>query len=208
MSQLTRALFNEFRPFFDLLDDTSDSPFYSSGTGRRQFADPYSWQATRPALNLSTDNDTYIIEAEVPGVKKENLDVRVGDGGRSMTIEGRVVRGDSNAASSSATPATTASAPKSDAEKRAEGQSAALTTTKGKHSRIHMIEADTDTLILDSQKEVGQYSGSWSGTRTFTRTVWLPEPINPSEVKAKLEDGILTIRAGRANMKSFNIAVD
>jgi len=69
---------------------------------------------------------------------------------------------------------------------------------KGKQS---IIQVDADGLITDSQNQVDQYSGSWGGTRTFTHTVWLSEPKNPSEVKAKLEDG-------RANMKYMNIALD
>ena len=73
---------------------------------------------------------------------------------------------------------------------------------------VKLPALDADALITDSQNQVDQYSGSWGGTRTFAHTVWLPEPNNPGEVKAKLEDGIPTIRAGRADMKSLNIALD
>ena len=66
-----------------------------------------------------------------------------------------------------------------------EGQSTVF-TVKGKQS---IIQVDADALITDSQNQVGQYSGSWGATRTFTRAVWLPGPNNPSEVEAKLEDG-------------------
>ena len=47
----------------------------------------------RPAVDLSEEGNNYIVEAELPGVKKENLEVRVGDGGRSLTIEGKIIRG-------------------------------------------------------------------------------------------------------------------
>ncbi|KIO32659.1 hypothetical protein M407DRAFT_18416 [Tulasnella calospora MUT 4182] len=87
---LSRALFNEFRPVLQMLDD----PF---------FADPFSvvpqrhnpqtnnsnsqvspWnKITRtPHVHLNDEADKYVIEAEVPGVPKENLDVSIGDNGR------------------------------------------------------------------------------------------------------------------------------
>lgn len=41
-------------------------------------------------MDLSEQGNEYIVEAEVPGVKKENLNVQVGDGGRSITVEGQL----------------------------------------------------------------------------------------------------------------------
>lgn len=127
---LSQSLFNEFRPFFNMFDD----PFESSlSTRRHHHSDPYNWQATRPALNLSEEEDgSYVVEAEVPGMKKENLDIRIGDGGRSLTIQGHVIgRRSTNRATS---PSSTSQSPPT-SSKRAEtgasneGQSAALTTT-------------------------------------------------------------------------------
>lgn len=125
---LSRALFNEFRPFFRLLED----PFFNSPTPyfarQGQLADPFSWQNSRPALNLSEEEDgSYVVEAELPGVKKDNLDVKIGDGGRSLTIEGRVLqRGATQPAPTdqAAPEATTTAAPTGD-------QSSALTKAEG-----------------------------------------------------------------------------
>jgi HSP20 family protein len=39
-------------------------------------------------VDVSEDGDNYVVETELPGVKKEDMEVRVGDGGRSVTIEG------------------------------------------------------------------------------------------------------------------------
>jgi hypothetical protein len=54
------------------------------------FRDPFQ-SALRPAVDVSEEGNNYVVEAELPGVKKENVQVRIGDGGRSVTIEGRVV---------------------------------------------------------------------------------------------------------------------
>ncbi|KIJ54634.1 hypothetical protein M422DRAFT_153091 [Sphaerobolus stellatus SS14] len=37
----------------------------------------------RPFIDLSEQGNEYIVEAEVPGVKKENLEVRIGSNGRN-----------------------------------------------------------------------------------------------------------------------------
>ncbi|KZT58662.1 HSP20-like chaperone, partial [Calocera cornea HHB12733] len=44
------------------------------------------------AVELTEEGKEYIVEAELPGVKKEDLEVRVGEGGKSLTIEGKVVK--------------------------------------------------------------------------------------------------------------------
>lgn len=52
------------------------------------------------------------MEAELPGVKKEDVDVRIGDGGRSVTIEGKIIRrgGDSEPSQLDASTSASASA--------------------------------------------------------------------------------------------------
>ncbi|CAL1713253.1 unnamed protein product [Somion occarium] len=71
---IARQFLREFRPLFRLLEE----PFGGS---------PRYGRLARPA----EEGNKYIIEAELPGVKKEDVEVRVGDGGRSLTIEGKIV---------------------------------------------------------------------------------------------------------------------
>ena len=68
------------------------SPSYSLPT-RAFFEDPFHKRlaTARPAVDITEEAGAYIIEADLPGVKKENLEVRIEDGGRSVTIEGKVV---------------------------------------------------------------------------------------------------------------------
>lgn len=88
---MTRNLFHEIRPFFRLFDDVSRMhpayPIVNRPFGR-QF-EPF-LQQRHPSIDLTEQGNEYIVEAEVPGVKKENLNVRVGDGGRSITVEGQI----------------------------------------------------------------------------------------------------------------------
>lgn len=87
---LTRSFFHEFRPFFRMLEDKSMmNPAIFHGSSR--FARPrYTWGwETQPNVDLTDKGDAFVVEADLPGVKRENLEVRVGDRGRSLTIEAR-----------------------------------------------------------------------------------------------------------------------
>lgn len=225
---LTRSIFNEFRPLFRMMEDPFSFHTPSiSAVSRRAFADPFfQWQTQTPALNLSEEEGTYVVEAELPGVKKENVDVRIGDNGRSLIIEGRILNRGTPAATEASTSTDTPAVDASTATPAASATPAEApkdtTTTavaaKGRHhqpdSLPHSLDIsgnDTVTNILsldsDNQNQVASYP-PFRGSRTFTRTVWLPYPINPSEVKARLEDGILTVRAPKAAQESVNVAVE
>ena len=202
---LSRALFNEFRPLFRMLEDPfAADPAFSAFMGRQRSYDPFNWQSSTPALNLSEENDHYIVEAEVPGVRKENLALRVGDGGRSLTIEGKVFSSQRNTAAmtsqaeSSSTPA--------DANK-----STAMTKTQGEppHLALACCRANTESPISGDSQEVSNYTdGGGESTRNFTRTVWLPHRINASAVSAKLDHGVLTVTAAKAKDESVSINVE
>ncbi len=61
-------------------------------------------------MDVSEDGKNYVVETELPGVKKEDMEVRIGDGGRSVTIEGKILQrntyanGDGSTASTSDKP--------------------------------------------------------------------------------------------------------
>jgi HSP20 family protein len=61
-------------------------------------------------VDISEDGSHYVVETELPGVKKGDVDIRIGDGGRSVTIEGNIMQrraytnGDGSTAPASDTP--------------------------------------------------------------------------------------------------------
>lgn len=92
---IARRLMNDMRPLFRLLEEPfgRPAPYYGSRS-RSLFDDPF-FQASsslRPDIDVTEEGNNYIVEADLPGVKKENLEVRIGDGGHSVTIEGRIFR--------------------------------------------------------------------------------------------------------------------
>lgn len=91
---IARNFLNEFRPLFRMLEEPiTRSPAIYGSRPRSLFDDPFfqSPAFARPSVDVTEEGDKYILEAELPGVKKDNVEVRIGDGGRSVTIEGKIL---------------------------------------------------------------------------------------------------------------------
>ncbi|KAF8645228.1 hypothetical protein AX16_008055 [Volvariella volvacea WC 439] len=164
-------LFNEFRPLFRMLDEPiSRAGYLSSLPARSAFDDPFfrSPYLARPAVDVTEQGNKYVVEADLPGVSKENVQVRIGDNGRSITIEGKT--------------STTRPVPDT-ATADVSGDEATQDVTKG----------DTGQKISTER--------AYSENTTFTRTVWLPRPVDANNVNAKLENGVLNVTLGKAEDK-------
>ncbi|GJJ15424.1 hypothetical protein Clacol_009701 [Clathrus columnatus] len=183
---LSRVFFNEFRPFFRLFDDVARSNRHPFPMIHRHFSPFDEFVQTRqPALDLSEHGNDYIVEAEVPGVKKENLEVRVGDNGRSLTIEGKILSRSHQNGNANATATTDAS-----------------NTQNGDVSTSNSSEAaKTDSLTAISTER------DFVGSSQFTRTVWLPRAIDASKINASLQDGILTLRIPKMTEEQGSVRV-
>ncbi|KZP17986.1 hypothetical protein FIBSPDRAFT_864384, partial [Athelia psychrophila] len=83
---LSRQLFNDMYPLFRLLEEplNRQAAFHAHPSRRSVYDDPFSHPSNtlRPTLDVTEQGNDYIVEAELPGVKKENLEVRIGDSGR------------------------------------------------------------------------------------------------------------------------------
>lgn len=109
---LARQFFREMRPLFRMLEEPlGRAPAAFGGYGPRpMFDDPFfrAPAMLQPAVDVTEVGNKYVIEAELPSVKKEDVNVRIGDGGRTVTIEGKVVsrRGYTQSAEASTTTPT------------------------------------------------------------------------------------------------------
>ena len=136
---LTRQFFREFRPLFRMLEEPfgrqapTSSLLFPRNSGGSLFADHPGFGLgggfnNVPAVDVSEEPNAFVVEAEIPGVKKENLDVRIGDNGQSLTIEGRTfvrsVGGGPTSAEGGETPAPT----------QTQAQATEVPTSNGKYS--------------------------------------------------------------------------
>jgi len=179
---LTRQFLREFRPLFRMLEEpfgrsavsalprNSNSPFAI-------FNDPFFSNpiAALPAIDLAEEGNHYVVEAELPGVKKENVDIRIGDNGQSLTIEGKTF---------------TRSAPAQIEGQAQDGQQQVTAPSEGTSTN------DTQAVTQTNDGTSTQLSTerSFTGSSSFSRTIWLPRKVDASGVSAKLLDGILTVR--------------
>ncbi|KIJ64435.1 hypothetical protein HYDPIDRAFT_111754 [Hydnomerulius pinastri MD-312] len=184
---IARQLLREFRPLFHMLEEPFGRAPATYGMPRHSlFSDPFfnSPSSLRPAVDVTEEGDSYVLEADLPGVKKENVDVTIGDGGRSITIHGKTFsRREGNA---------TAEPPdKSVEHRKAENEGSGA---------VSKVETPSNQLSTERM---------YTGSSTFTRTVWLPGAVDSSRVSAKLADGILTLKVPKMEDKeSVRISVE
>ncbi|KAI1789597.1 HSP20-like chaperone [Ganoderma leucocontextum] len=195
---LSRQFLREFRPFFHMFDEPlGRSPAYwhwNPATRSSFFEDPFfaSSSALRPAIDVHEQGGNYIVEAELPGVKKENISVRVGDGGRSLTVEGKVFR-------QGAAPSQEGQAQTSPAAEESTGTSESTEGMSSRHSLRVLHDANALSAVAAQQEQTAiSTERMFTGTSSFTRTVMLPLPVDSSKVSAKLADGILTVTVPKA----------
>ncbi|KAL5524617.1 hypothetical protein ACEPAF_9757 [Sanghuangporus sanghuang] len=185
---LTRQFLREFRPLFRILEEpfgrSAGYPRRSAGSPFAVFNDPFfnnNFPSVSgmgvPAVDVSEEPNAFVVEAELPGVKKENVDLRIGDSGQSLTIEGRTFIQSSQPSEAGAT--ATATAQGSSEGTSANDEAKAVTQTNNQSTQ------------LTNER-------TFTGASSFSRTIWLPKRVDPSSVSAKLEDGILRVRVPKA----------
>jgi len=159
---LTRHFLREVAPLFRILGQPSGRTLPTYGGSRIWDPfDPFPNLEDRPAIDVTERGDKYVLDAELPGVSKENIEVRVGDGGRSITIEGK-------------------------AENKELPQAL--------EEKTEAVNEKPTQLSVERE---------FSRNIRFTRTVWLPRSVDTKEVSAKLENGILTVLARKAEDKAM-----
>lgn len=120
---------------FDRIQRHLDDLARHIGVTRSPFENVWRSGAIFPALNVTKQDNSYFVTAEIPGMQAENLDINVK--GETLTIKGE-----------------------RKPENLAEGVS---------------------------------YHRRERATGTFQRSLTLPSDVEPDEVKANYEDGVLTI---------------
>ena len=166
---LTRQLFRDMRPLFRMFDEPFRTPAYMGFPQTSSLLDePFFRYPTslRPAVDVSEQGNNYVVEAELPGVKKENVQVRIGDGGRSVTIEGKVVEKSPETEGQAATDATTETAPAT------EGTYPALLSVTRYSCELRVQGGHVRTFEPDHLGSLSPFflSDQWPGVAAIPRT--------------------------------------
>lgn len=170
----------ELQPFFRTLDDPfaiapphgrtfrrtkrQDSQVESYSGASRSLISELGFGGLRsPIVQVTEEGDEYVVNAEVPGVRKEELDVSVGDGGRSLRIQG-----------GRSSPAPT---PAEGVASQVEAASSSAVSTQG---------SDSATGTATSRRFLHSFAGYIGVTLTLdclqitSRPAYRPQPLNPT----------------------------
>jgi len=186
---LSRNFFREFRPLFRTLED----PFFGrpsvayGSRGHSVFDDPFFGLARsglRPAVDVAEEGNSYVIEAELPGVRKEDINVEIGNSGRSVTIEGKIVR-----RSGQQEQPTTEASTNGQAQEGEHPLGKNLTRTRFLTTLLFTASSEPTKISVERES---------TGYTTFTRSITLPTQVDASKVSAKLVDGVLTLTVPKA----------
>jgi HSP20 family molecular chaperone IbpA len=187
---IARQLFHEFRPLFRMLEEPLTRPQFYAIPSR--VSDPFNVFLTRPAIDVKEESDKYILDADLPGVRKENVEVRIGDNGRSVTIEGKVVERERPEAVQS--PSSASASETSGMFLVSVAELVGLTSYIQDSQSINKVE-ETATNITTERPS------SYTRNAVFSRTIWLPRPVDTQNVSAKLDHGVLTVTVNKSQDK-------
>ena len=201
---LTRQLLHDLRPLFRVLEEPfGRSAGYYGLPARSLFDDPFfqSSNSLRPSVDVTEEGNNYVVETDLPGVKKENVEVRIGDGGRSVTIEGKISRrrngsGEVAEKSDEEIPLTSAATPNAEGMLVQQAVDANLSSSNTGSEVVTGVEQTTTPISTERQGTV------MTSTSSFSRTVWLPRVVDEKNVSAKLTDGVLTLTIPKTEDKA------
>ncbi|CAG8630342.1 14398_t:CDS:1 [Ambispora leptoticha] len=186
MSLLPRTLFPSIERAFSLLDE----PLF---TATRRFpsvfptlAPPTISNRFSPSVDISETDKDYIVEAEVPGMKREDLSVEFLDD-NTLVLKGKIERNRGGSAAEQE--------PLRKVGAGQEGGAAESTEVQAK---------------ADETTDVGQ-PHYWSSERVignFSRSFQFPGRIDPAKVKAAYKDGILSILVPKIEPRGTKISIE
>lgn len=203
MALFPRALAQDLRSAFRMLEEPFFSPTSSALAPRYAgsllsnspfFNSPSFANAPRfstPVSSLREEGDNYLLEAEMPGVKKSDIKVEFREHGQVLEISGhRGVR----ASSSSSAPSTTSAVGEAATDTASAAPSTADKTTESEAVK-QANSNPTDVVQTDaSGAEVTQVP-SWAAEsyNTFHSVYRFPRAVDVSKVQATHEDGVLRL---------------
>ncbi|KAL7416375.1 hypothetical protein BDY24DRAFT_379545 [Mrakia frigida] len=160
-----------FRPFFSNLEFPAASP--SLWQPPSSLFDNFSpaTAASFPPVSIEEKENGYEIIADLPGIKKEELKVSLGDQNRRLILEGNVVRKES----------TTPSGTIKEVEGGEKGEEG--TVAKQNNGEKGLVKSAGRNFLVDERVL----------RQSFHRAFHFATPLDPKTLKAKLEEGMLKL---------------
>jgi HSP20 family protein len=189
------ALFSPFwpmaRPSESLWDDLDDHPFINLSSSFFRDAN-----ITRPnRANVSETDTEYRVELEVPGYKKNEINIEFGSDGKSLTIAGK-------------------SETSREEGSRPQGVTVEEVPEEGEKSQPREQKESTEVAQTSQERQVAQPAGPryWISERSsgsFSRTFSFRTALDHDKASASLEHGVLSVvipKATKSAARKISIA--
>ncbi|CAO3676247.1 unnamed protein product [Umbelopsis ramanniana] len=140
-----------------------------------------------PATDIRETKDAYILEAELPGIRKEDVDIQFQD--NTLVLRGKMERTTQHGDKAPAA-ATTESSTTTDVVSNETGESSVVAKE-------------------DSDKDLTPHW--WSNERitgSFSRSFSFPASVQSDAIKAAYKDGVLSITVPKAQQASSRINIE
>src|SRR5579871_3921154 len=188
------ALFSPFFPTYrrsgdSLWDDLEDHPFLNFNSSFFRDAN-----ISRPnRANVSETENEYRVEVEVPGYKKEEINIEFGSDGKSLTISGRSEQ--AREEGSRPQGVTVEEVPEEGGQKAQPQQQ--------QQQQPQQQQQSTAVAETNKENQVGQQAGPkyWISERSvgsFSRTFSFRSNLDHDKASANLEHGVLTVIVPKA----------
>ncbi|RIB15015.1 HSP20-like chaperone [Gigaspora rosea] len=141
----------------------------------------------RPSVDVSETDKNYIIEAEVPGMKKDDLSVEFAD--NTLTLKGKIEK--SNV--------------------RGDDQLRIVDTTQSGESKVATNTTNSEVIEHGREGTSVAEPTYWTSERvlgSFQRSFTLPNNADKENVKAQYKDGILSIIIPKVERHSQKINIE
>ncbi|RUP46306.1 HSP20-like chaperone [Jimgerdemannia flammicorona] len=185
MSLINRVfpeIFRDAGRAFAMLDD----PFLQAT--RRSIVPGFG--SLRPAVDISETDKAYVLEAEVPGMKKKDLDIEFTDD-TTLIVKGKIERSSETGAG---------------AGFGAKDESIIEQGENQQQQSTDVVSAEGPQMGVSDPRQTW-----WSSERvlgSFQRSFTFPGKIDPANVKATYKDGVLTITVPKPESKVNKITID
>ncbi|KAI8056612.1 HSP20-like chaperone [Syncephalis plumigaleata] len=139
-----------------------------------------------PAIDISEVNNSYVLEAELPGVAKDDVSVELDHSGEVVTLSGQV-RQTRSFGRPPTTTATTSEGSNEAVAKEAKNNEGNNVVTKSTEDTSSAVTKDTS----DGSKETYWAQERFYGS--FRRAFQLPAAVSPDSVQASFRNGLLRV---------------
>ncbi|GAB5587223.1 hypothetical protein Unana1_02123 [Umbelopsis nana] len=140
-----------------------------------------------PSTDIRETKDSYILEAELPGIRKEDVDIEFQD--NTLVLRGKIER----------------------SSQQSDRPQAAANPSVAENTEVVNSESGETSVVQKENSDKDLTPHWWSNERvtgSFSRSFAFPASIQSDAIKASYKDGVLSITVPKAEKASSKISIE